>query len=125
LSLKQKLLLTNTPAFQAHGVGETLPKLKYGAPIERKPSTIPQPFNLAPSAPKPLPPPPPEVPVLYSVVDPDPHQIKSRIQIRIRIRIKVICWIRIRISLQMTSRNVGNMSLFEHFFKGLRLAPFI
>jgi hypothetical protein len=40
-------------------------------------------------------------------------------RIRIRIRIKVISWIRIRISLQMTSQNVRNMSLFEHFFKVL------
>ncbi len=51
----------------------------------------------------------------------DPHQIK----IRIRIRIKVISWIRcrfrIRINLQMTRQNVWNMSLFEHFFKGLSL----
>jgi hypothetical protein len=46
-------------------------------------------------------------------VDPHPHQIK----IWIRIRIKVISWIRIRISLQMTSQNVWNMSLFEHFFQ--------
>ncbi len=60
-------------------MGETLPKFKYGAPIERKPSTIPQPFNLAPSAPKPLPPPPPEV--LYylrSVVNPDPHHFGNQ-----------------------------------------------
>jgi hypothetical protein len=48
----------------------------------------------------------------------DPHQIlKGRIQIRF----KVISWIRIRISLQMTSQNVWKMSLFEHFFKVLRL----
>jgi hypothetical protein len=63
------------------------------------------------------------VPIMVkrSVVDPDPepHQIK----IMIRIRIKVISWIRIRITLQMTSEssNVRNMSLFEHFFKGLSL----
>jgi hypothetical protein len=49
-------------------------------------------------------------------------KLKVRIWIRIRIkvvswiRIKVIGWIRIRINLQMTSRNVRNMSLFEHFF---------
>ncbi len=53
--------------------------------------------------------------------DPHPHQIK----IRFRIRIKVISWIRnwIRISnnLQMTSQNVLDISLFGHFFKGLRL----
>ncbi len=51
--------------------------------------------------------------------DPDPHQIKIRI--RIRIRIEVIICIRIRINLQTTSQNVWNMSLFEHFFKGLSL----
>jgi hypothetical protein len=34
---------------------------------------------------------------------------------RIRIRIKGIGWIRIRINLQMTSQNVWNMSIFEHF----------
>jgi len=41
----------------------------------------------------------------------------------IRIRIKVIRWtlIQIRINLQMTSQNVWNMSLFEHFFKVLSL----
>jgi hypothetical protein len=33
-------------------------------------------------------------------------------------RIKTISWI--RINLQMTSQNVWNMSLFEHFFKVLR-----
>ncbi len=96
-------------------MGETLPKFKYGAPIERKPSTIPQPFNLAPSAPKPLPPPPPEVPVLRSVVDPDPHhfgnpdphQLKIIIWIRIRIRIRVV-WILIRIrSKVMRIHNTG------------------
>ncbi len=38
--------------------------------------------------------------------DPDPHQI---------------CWIRIRIYLQLTSKNVWNMRLFEHFFKVLSL----
>jgi hypothetical protein len=37
-------------------------------------------------------------------------------RIRIRIHIEVICWIRIRINLQMTSQYVWNMSLFEHFF---------
>jgi hypothetical protein len=30
-------------------------------------------------------------------------------------------WIRIRIILQITSQNVWNMSLFEHFFKALSL----
>ncbi len=48
----------------------------------------------------------------------DPHQIK----IRIRIRIKVIAGlrnrIRFKINLLMTSQNVWNVSLFEHFFKG-------
>jgi hypothetical protein len=39
------------------------------------------------------------------VSHPNPHQIKIRI--------------RIHINLQMTSQNVWNMSLFEHFFKGL------
>ncbi len=52
---------------------------------------------------------------------PDPHQI----EIRIRIRSKVISWIRnrirIRINLHMTSLNVWNMSLFEHFFEGFSL----
>jgi hypothetical protein len=51
----------------------------------------------------------------------DPHQIK----ITNRICIKVINWIRKRIrihmSLHMTSQNVWNMSLFEHFFNGLSL----
>jgi len=36
---------------------------------------------------------------------------------RIRISIRVINWIRIRISLQMTSQSIWNMILFEHFFK--------
>jgi hypothetical protein len=52
--------------------------------------------------------------------DPHPHQIK----IRIRFRIKVISWIRnqIRISLQMTSQNVGmEYDQFEQFFRGLSL----
>jgi hypothetical protein len=49
--------------------------------------------------------------------DPHPHQIK----LRIWIRIKGISLIRIRITLQMTSQNVWNMSLFEHFFKDLSL----
>jgi hypothetical protein len=44
----------------------------------------------------------------------DPHQIE-------RIRIKVISLIRININLQMTSQNVWNVSLFEHFFKVLSL----
>jgi hypothetical protein len=58
---------------------------------------------------------------------PDPHQHQLKIKIRIlsRIRIKVIGWIRnrirIHINLQMTSQNVWNMSLYEHFFKGLSL----
>ena len=41
----------------------------------------------------------------------------------IRIRIKVISWtlIQIRINLQITSQNVYKMSLFEVFFKSLRL----
>jgi hypothetical protein len=41
----------------------------------------------------------------------------------IRICIKVISWIRIRIriNLQMTSQNVWDMSLFEHFFMSLNL----
>ncbi len=68
-----------------------------------------------------------------SVVDPgpDPHQIERYdtirihinviIWIRIRIRIKVLNWIRIRINLQITSRKVWKMSLFEHFFKVLRV----
>jgi hypothetical protein len=42
-----------------------------------------------------------------------------------RIRIKEISWIRnwsrIRISLQITSQNVWNLSLFLHFYKGLSL----
>ncbi len=37
----------------------------------------------------------------------------------------MISWIqnriRIRINMQITSQNVWNMSLFEHFFKGLSL----
>jgi hypothetical protein len=48
---------------------------------------------------------------------PDPHPNQLKIRIRIWIRIKVISWlwnpIRIRI---MTSQNVWNMGLFEHFF---------
>ncbi len=47
----------------------------------------------------------------YKNPDVHPRQIKFRI----RIRIKVIRWIRIRVNLQMTSQNVWNMSLFEHF----------
>ncbi len=47
--------------------------------------------------------------------------IHIKLKGRIRIRIKVISWIRIRISLQMASQNVWNMSLFEHFFKVLIL----
>jgi hypothetical protein len=47
----------------------------------------------------------------------DPHYITIRIRIHIRIRIK--SWIRIRINLQMTSQNVWNMSLFEHFSQGV------
>jgi hypothetical protein len=48
---------------------------------------------------------------------PHPHEIK----IKIRIRIKVLSWIQNRINLQMTSQNVWNMRLFEHFFNGLSL----
>jgi hypothetical protein len=45
--------------------------------------------------------------------------IKAILWIRIRIQIKVISWIwiRIHINLQMTSQNVLNMTIFEHFFK--------
>ncbi len=50
--------------------------------------------------------------LLLASPDPDPHQLK----IRIRIRIKGLSWT--RISLQMTSQNVWNRSLFEHFFQG-------
>jgi hypothetical protein len=66
--------------------------------------------------------------------DPLSHQIKIRIsqhqnphqmKISILIRIKVISWlqnrIRIRINLQMTSQNVWNMSLIEHFCKGMNI----
>ncbi len=55
----------------------------------------------------------------FGNLDPHPHQIK------IRIRIKVTSWIRIRIriNLQMTSQSVWNMSIFEHFFKGLGPVP--
>ncbi len=68
-------------------------------------------------------------PDLHLHPDPHPHQIKIRIRIRIHIKvivwiwvhIKVVDWIRIRINLQMTSKNVWNISLFEHFFKGLSL----
>jgi hypothetical protein len=46
----------------------------------------------------------------------DPHHFgdldQHKIKIWIRIRIKVISWIRIRVSLQMTSQNVWNKSLF-------------
>jgi hypothetical protein len=67
--------------------------------------------------------------MILSVVDRIRIKLKGRIQIlfkvmsriRICIRIKVMSWIRIRISLQMTSQNVWNMSLFEHFFKGTRI----
>jgi hypothetical protein len=41
--------------------------------------------------------------------------IRIKLKGRIRIRIKVISWIRILINLQMTSQNVWNTSLFEHF----------
>jgi hypothetical protein len=37
--------------------------------------------------------------------------------IRIRVRIKVKSWIRIRFNLQMTSRNVLKISIFEIFLK--------
>jgi hypothetical protein len=53
-------------------------------------------------------------------VDPDPHGSASN-WCRIRICIKVISWIRILIKLQVSSQNVCNMSLFEHFFNGLSL----
>jgi hypothetical protein len=56
-----------------------------------------------------------------SVLDPDPHPDLHQIKIRIRIRIKVISWFRIRISLQMTSQNVWNMSLFEHFLDQIKI----
>jgi hypothetical protein len=52
----------------------------------------------------------------------NPHQIKILIRIRIWSRVKVISWIRIRINLQMTSKNLWKMRLFEHFFKGLTLS---
>jgi hypothetical protein len=58
-------------------------------------------------------------------------RIRIKLKVRIRIRIKAIGWIRIsineirwiriRINLQMTSKNVWNMSPFEHFFKVLSL----
>ncbi len=41
--------------------------------------------------------------------------------LRIRIHIKLKGRIRIRINFQMTSQNVWNMSLFEHFLKVLTL----
>jgi hypothetical protein len=44
----------------------------------------------------------------FGSLDPHPHQIKIWIQIRI----KVLSWIRIRIDLQKTGKNVWNMSLF-------------
>ncbi len=47
--------------------------------------------------------------------------IRIKVKGRIRIRIKVTSRIRIRISLQIRNQNVWNMSLFEHFFKGLSL----
>ena len=52
-------------------------------------------------------------------------RIRIKLKGRIRIRIKVISWIRIRIrfTLQMTSQNAWNMSLFEHFFK--LLSPYL
>ncbi len=58
-----------------------------------------------------------------SNLDPHPDQHLQQIKIRIQIRVKVISWIRnrIRINLQMTSQNVWNMSLCEHYFKGLSL----
>jgi hypothetical protein len=53
----------------------------------------------------------------------DPHQVEryGRIRNRIWILMKVISCIRIRIHWQMTSQNVWNMSLFEHFFNVLSL----
>jgi hypothetical protein len=57
--------------------------------------------------------------------NPDLHPDLQQIKIRIRFRIKVISWIRnqirIRNNLQLTSKNVWNMSLFEHFFKSFSL----
>jgi hypothetical protein len=40
---------------------------------------------------------------------------------RIRVGIELIGWIRIRITLQITSKTIWNMSLFELFFKVLSL----
>jgi hypothetical protein len=56
----------------------------------------------------------------FGNLDPHPHHIR----IRSGSAFKVITWIRnrIRINLQMTSPCVWNMSLFEHFFKGLSLS---
>jgi hypothetical protein len=53
--------------------------------------------------------------------NPDPYQIKIRIRIRIKVISSIRKQIRIRITLQMTSQNVWNVSLFEHFFKDLSL----
>jgi hypothetical protein len=49
--------------------------------------------------------------------------IRIKVNSWIRIRLKVISRnrIRIRINLQMTDQNILNMSLFEHFLKGLSL----
>ncbi len=44
-----------------------------------------------------------------------PIKVASRIRIQIRILVTSRIQIRIRINLQMTSQNVLNMSLFEHF----------
>ena len=50
-------------------------------------------------------------------------RIRIKVISWIRISIKVISWIRIRIrtNLQMTSRNVWNMILFEDFFEVLSI----
>jgi hypothetical protein len=50
-------------------------------------------------------------------LDPHPHQIKKQDSDPHQSD----SWIRIRINFQMTSQNVRNMSLFEHFFKVLSL----
>ncbi len=56
-----------------------------------------------------------------SVADPNPHgSLVTWIRIRIRIRIKYNPDPQqIKIDLQMTSQNLLNIRLFEHFFKGL------
>jgi hypothetical protein len=52
-----------------------------------------------------------EIHLKSSVVDPDLHHFGNLDPHQIKIRI------RIRINLQMTSQNVWNISLFEHFLK--------